>query len=74
MLTQVSSPTADLHLTIEIGSDPICGSVGRHGDLPSRFSGWIELVAVIESARVAMGNRVGGQRLGSIPGVNGGES
>jgi hypothetical protein len=69
----VNSQTTDLHLSIEVGSDPISGSVDGGQQESSRFSGWIELVAVIESARQA---RAGGreQRLGSFPGVKPAES
>lgn len=47
----MSRRATKLELTIDIDSDPITGSVsvdegGAHG-----FSGWMELVATIESAR-----------------------
>jgi hypothetical protein len=63
----------DLHLNIEVGSDPISGWVDRQGHESSRFSGWIELVALIESARESR-PRSDEQRLGSFPGVKGAES
>jgi hypothetical protein len=63
----------DLRLNIEVGSDPISGWVEREGRESSRFSGWIELVAMIESARAS---RHAGheQRLGSFPGAKAAES
>jgi hypothetical protein len=42
---------ASLHLEIDIGSDPISGSVGPGNEEPTRFCGWIELVEAIEVAR-----------------------
>jgi hypothetical protein len=63
--------TAHLELAIDLDSDPISGSVsnGTHG-LRS-FTGWIELVAVIEAARSSAA-LLGGERqtLGSLPGAN----
>ncbi len=43
--------TAHLELAIDLDSDPISGSVshGTHG--VRRFTGWIDLVAVIEAVR-----------------------
>ena len=63
----------DLHLNIEVGSDPISGWVEREGSESTRFDGWIELVSLIESAR---DSRHDGQeqRLGSFPGVKAAES
>ncbi len=44
-------PSSQLHLAIEIESDPISGAVSV-GDGEARpFRGWIELVATIEGAR-----------------------
>ncbi len=44
----------ELELVIEIDSDPISGSLTVGGrPEASRFTGWIELVAAIEAARVA---------------------
>lgn len=42
---------AHLKLAIDIGSDPITGSIAVAEGHPTNFCGWIELVAVIESAR-----------------------
>jgi hypothetical protein len=61
-----------LHLQIKVGSDPISGSVDVEGRESSKFSGWIELVALIESAREA--RELGHERLGSFPGVKAAES
>jgi hypothetical protein len=62
----------ELNLHIEVGSDPIAGSVDRTGRESRQFSGWIELVALIESAREAAD--VGCERLGSFPGAKAAES
>lgn len=43
--------TTTIQLSIELDSDPICGSFITGGAEPSRFRGWIELAAVLESAR-----------------------
>jgi hypothetical protein len=40
-----------LKLAVDIGSDPITGSVAVGEGTPTSFCGWIELVAAIEAAR-----------------------
>jgi hypothetical protein len=61
---------AEMQLSIDIGSEPISGSVSMGDGATQEFSGWIELVATIESAR---GNESEGDKtLGSFPGANGG--
>jgi hypothetical protein len=45
------SDTAHLELAIDVESDPISGSVSGASREERRFTGWIELVAAIESAR-----------------------
>ncbi len=42
---------ATLKLAVDVGSDPITGSLTLEGEHPRSFSGWIELVAAIEAAR-----------------------
>ena len=42
---------ATVHLSIDVDSDPISGSVGPGGEDPKPFCGWIELVEAIELAR-----------------------
>jgi hypothetical protein len=65
----------ELHLRIEVGSDPISGSVDEAGQESSQFTGWIELVALIESAREApWAGSAPQQRLGSLPGVKAAQS
>jgi hypothetical protein len=70
----VETATAHLELSIEVGSDPIAGSV-TNGSYRSRpFSGWIELVGAIEAARSAGvstrgSGEAGRQTLGSSPGA-----
>lgn len=66
---------AHLELAIDLDSDPITGSVsnGTHGMRP--FTGWIELVAVIEAVRSSAGHpgypgEAERQTLGSFPGAN----
>jgi hypothetical protein len=61
-----------MHLSIEIGSDPIAGSVTVGVGAPQRFSGWIELVAAIESARHA-GASSGTEGLRTVTGASGGQ-
>jgi hypothetical protein len=41
----------ELHLSIEIDSDPITGLVSVDTGDPRGFCGWMELVAVIEAVR-----------------------
>lgn len=59
------SKTAELMLTIDVESDPISGSVSATGVEARPFTGWIELVAAIESARRE------DQTLGQVPGAKG---
>ncbi len=40
-----------MQLSIDIGSEPITGLVTVDSGATQQFSGWIELVAAIESAR-----------------------
>jgi hypothetical protein len=60
-----------VNLSIEVGSEPIAGSVSVEAGTPRKFSGWIELVAAIESVRHAASGGTE-QTLGLIPGANGG--
>ncbi len=68
--------TAHLDLAIDVNSDPISGSVSNGSAHAQPFTGWIELVAVIEAARSA-GAPLGAldeaelQTLGSLPGAKG---
>ena len=59
--------SARLHLAIDLGSEPISGSVQAHGREPVHFVGWIDLVAAIEQARAAVAGD--GKTLGWVPGV-----
>jgi hypothetical protein len=43
--------TTRLELSIDVGSDPIQGSVVVGEGAPQQFCGWMELAAAIESAR-----------------------
>jgi hypothetical protein len=55
----VTERAAQLKLAVEVGSEPITGSLAVEGGDPKSFSGWIELVAAIESARYS-GGALGG--------------
>jgi hypothetical protein len=61
-----------MQLSIEIGSDPIAGSVSVGDGATQDFSGWIELVATIESARHNGSSGID-ESLGSFPGARGGQ-
>ena len=54
--------STDLHLSIEVDSDPITGSVSGSSGEPRLFCGWMELVAVIEAVRLGA-NRASGAAL-----------
>ncbi len=58
-----------MQLSIEIGSEPIRGSVAVDHGAPQEFSGWIELVAAIESARHT-GASNGGESLRAVQGAS----
>jgi hypothetical protein len=46
-----------LKLAVDVGSDPITGSLSVGSGDPSDFCGWIELVAAIEAARYNGGGK-----------------
>jgi hypothetical protein len=65
-----------LELSIDVGSDPIQGSVVVEAGAPQPFCGWMELTAAIESARDRRGPAVVNgpeprQSLGWDPGAKG---
>ena len=67
--------TTKLHLSIDIDSDPITGSVSNGAHSWQPFNGWIELVAAIEAARISRHDGAGSaeagvKTLGSAPGAN----
>jgi hypothetical protein len=66
----VETGTAHLELLIDVDSDPISGSVCNGTGRAKPFSGWIELVSVIEAARRQDAAETGAQTLGSFPGAN----
>lgn len=66
----MTAHAADMTLSIEVGSDPIAGSLSVEGEA-RQFCGWIELVAAIESVRHAASDGAD-QGVGSFPGANGG--
>jgi hypothetical protein len=47
----VTERATQLKLAVEVGSDPITGTVTVETGAPTTFCGWIELVAAIEAAR-----------------------
>lgn len=66
---------AHLQLAIDVESDPISGSVSNGSQDARPFTGWIELVAAIETARSAAEDgqpeaNVVVKTLGSLPGAN----
>jgi hypothetical protein len=69
----VTQRAAEMQLSIEIGSEPISGSVSVGGGKSQEFCGWIELVATIESARDE-GSTAGGEAFGPFVGANGGSA
>lgn len=72
IMSTMSYRAAQMQLSIEVGSDPITGSVSVGAGAPQQFSGWIELVAAIESARHA-GAVVGGEGARAVAGASGGQ-
>lgn len=75
----MSTTTARLDLAIDVGSDPITGSLTLAGSEPCHFQGWIELTEAIESARRRRGGDADcrrhpgadhpAKRLGYLPGA-----
>ena len=47
----VTERATHLELAVDVGSDPITGSVTVGGGSPVDFCGWIELVSAIEAVR-----------------------
>ena len=47
----MDGPAARLELSIDVGSDPIRGSVVVEAGAPQPFCGWMELTAAIEAVR-----------------------
>ena len=72
-MQRVAGTSADLHLSINIDSDPIAGSANGSTGEPQPFCGWMELVTVIEAARLGAertpgatsGTELGGSRGGA---------
>jgi len=62
-----------MQLSIEVGSEPIAGSITVNAGAQRQFSGWIELVAAIEEARQP-GASFGGESLRVISGAGGGQA
>lgn len=64
----VTGQAANVRLSIEIGSDPISGSLSVDAGATQEFCGWIELVAAIESVRHSASEGLD-ERLGALPGA-----
>jgi hypothetical protein len=58
-----------VELAIEVGSDPISGSIVVGAGEPRRFRGWIELVAELEAARRGNRGAASTETLGWLPGA-----
>ena len=57
-----------MQLLVEVGSDPISGSVSVDAGAEQEFRGWIELVAAIESVRHSEDGGLE-ESLGALPGA-----
>jgi hypothetical protein len=68
----MTGPAAELHLSIEIDSDPITGSVSGGTGEPQLFCGWMELVAVIEAVRLGVNRAPGATPNTELGGARGG--
>jgi hypothetical protein len=64
--------STELHLTIQIDSDPITGSVSGSDGEPQLFCGWMELVAVIEAVRLGVDRPPGAASETELGGARGG--
>jgi hypothetical protein len=64
--------STDLHLSIELDSDPIAGSVSGNVGEPQLFCGWMELVAVIEAVRLGAERAPGAALDAELGGARGG--
>jgi hypothetical protein len=69
---RVSGTSAELHLSIQIDSDPIAGSATGSTGEPQLFCGWMELVAVIEAARLGAERASGAAPTMELDGARGG--
>ena len=56
-----------MELAIDVGSDPISGSVSTGARCAQPFTGWIELAEAIEAARAT--SETGRQTLGAVSGA-----
>lgn len=69
MMLNMNGRATQLELTIDIDSDPITGSVAVGAGAAQGFSGWMELVATIESARQEGDAGVRGEVVGVTDGA-----
>jgi hypothetical protein len=66
----VEPGTEVLHVAIDVGSDPISGSVASGDGEPRRFAGWVELAAEIETLRRAGRGMAASAAYNHVPGQN----
>lgn len=74
----MGSQRVHLQLSIEVDSEPISGSVSNGDARAQPFTGWIDLAAAIEAARLGApvvtprhaAGPDGAKTLGSLPGAN----
>jgi hypothetical protein len=52
---QVPPACAHLMIDLELDSEPISGALQRRGGDPTHFSGWIELVSLLQDAATSPG-------------------
>jgi hypothetical protein len=64
---------AQVRLSIDVKSDPISGTIATNANHARRFSGWIELVALIEAVRADPQLDGVDETLGYLPGVTSAE-
>jgi hypothetical protein len=68
----MSGRSTELHLTIQVDSDPITGSVNGSDGEPQLFCGWMELVAAIEAVRLGVERASGATSDARLGGARGG--
>jgi hypothetical protein len=71
-MLSMAGRSEELHLTIEIDSDPIAGSASGATGEPRLFCGWMELVAVIEAVRLGVNRATGAALDTKLDGRRGG--
>lgn len=54
-------PTEPVRIEVEPAAEPIEGTVTQPGRAPRRFFGWMELVGLLEGARLDVSQRTDGK-------------